>query len=85
MFQASSSLVLSTDIAAARPKLDRDAAINRDDKGRNTPTVERNLSAEQWPDEIRRHREEAKARSPDRERTRDRTKYKDREGPDYEQ
>jgi hypothetical protein len=79
-----SILVLSTDIAAARRDRDRDAALNRDGEGRNAPSVERTTSAEQWRDEVRRQREDAKEKSQDRERNRGRTKDKDRDGPDYE-
>ena len=78
------SSVQSTDIAAARRERDRDVALNRDDKGRSAPTAERKLSAEQWRDDVRRQREEAKEKSQDRERPRDRSKDKDRDGPDYD-
>ncbi len=77
-----SILVLSTDIAAARRHRDRALAPNRDDKGRAAPTVERKLSPEQWRDEVRRRREEAKEKARELERTHDRTKDKDRDGPD---
>src|SRR3984957_4635715 len=77
-----SILVLSTDIAAARR--DRDAVETRDDRARNAPPVERNLSAQQWRDEVRRQREVAKDKSRGPDKSRDRTKDKDRDGPDYE-
>jgi ATP-dependent exoDNAse (exonuclease V) alpha subunit len=79
-----SILLLSTDIAAARRERDRDAVQQRDDRNRRGPTVEAKLSSEQWRDQVRRQREDAKEKNQDRERARDRTKDKDRDGPDYE-
>jgi len=81
-----SILVLSTDIAAAqreRHRPDRSAP----EKDRATPVPakenEKQIEFDRWRDEVRREREEARARDSERDTNKSRGKDKPRDGPDY--
>jgi ATP-dependent exoDNAse (exonuclease V) alpha subunit len=60
---------------------ERDRTVTATTEGKEHPS---RSAFNQWRDEVRRQREEAKGKSQERERTPARTKDKDRDGPDYQ-